>query len=150
MFKINSWYVFAVPLRILFMETLTPLIKFYDEFCVKRIVKWKSWGWWTKIKRDNHSSLGMLPLDSPNIYQISTRIQAWGCQATSLQPSWYQVSKPSYMAIKKALCGRQPGYFVCDFSLCPLAVTRDFVSSLGSGIFNKVPSFTLLVWKSCL
>ena len=24
-------------MRISFMETLTPLIKFYDEFCVKRI-----------------------------------------------------------------------------------------------------------------
>ena len=54
------------------------------------------------------------------------------------------------MAIKKALCGRQPGYFVCDFSLCPLAVTRDFVSSLGSGIFNKVPSFTLFGLKKLL
>ena len=32
--------------------------------------------------------------------------------------------------------------FVCDFSLCPLAVTRDSVSSLVSGVLNKVPSFT--------
>ena len=39
---------------------------------------------------------------------------------------------------------------MCDFSLCPLAVTRDFVSSLGSGVFNKVPSFTLFGLKSCL
>ena len=31
---------------------------------------------------------------------------------------------------------------MCDFSLCPIAVTRDLVSSLGSGVFNKVPSFT--------
>ena len=132
------------------METLTPLIKFYDEFCVKRIVKWKSWGWWTKIKRDKHSSLGMLPLGSPYMYQISTRTQAWGCQATSLQPSWYQVSKPSYMAIKKALYGRQPGCFYFWFSLCPLAVTRDLVFSLVSGILNKVPSFTYFGLKKLL
>ena len=29
---------------------------------------------------------------------------------------------------------------MCDFSLCPLAVTRDLV--FVSGISNKVPSFT--------
>ena len=49
------------------------------------------------------------------------------------------------MAIKKALYGRQPGCF----SLCPLAVTRDLVLSLVSGIFNKVPSFTHFGLKSC-
>jgi hypothetical protein len=38
----------------------------------------------------------------------------------------YQVSKPSYMARKKALYGRQPG-FLFYFYLCPLAVTRDFI-----------------------
>jgi hypothetical protein len=31
----------------------------------------------------------------------------------------YQVSKPSYMAIKKALYGRQPGCF-CFISICVL------------------------------
>ena len=46
------------------------------------------------------------------------------------------------MAIKKALYGRQPGCFYLRFSLSPLAVPRYFVFSLGSGIFNKVPSFT--------
>ena len=46
------------------------------------------------------------------------------------------------MAIKKALYGRQPGCFYLIFSLSPIAVPRDFVFSLGSGIFNKVPSFT--------
>jgi hypothetical protein len=38
----------------------------------------------------------------------------------------YQVSKPSYMVIKKALYGRQTGWFCVDFYLCPLSVTRDF------------------------
>ena len=37
---------------------------------------------------------------------------------------------------------------MCDFSLCPLAVTRDLV--LGSGVFNKVPSFTLFGLKKLL
>ena len=46
------------------------------------------------------------------------------------------------MAIKKALYGRQPGCFYFGFSLCPLAVTRDFFLSLVPGVFNKVPSFT--------
>ena len=46
------------------------------------------------------------------------------------------------MTIKKALCGRQPGYFYVRFYLCPLAVSREFVFSLVSGVFNKVPSFT--------
>ena len=50
------------------------------------------------------------------------------------------------MAIKKALYGRQPGCF----SLCPLAVPREFVFSLGSGVFNKVPSFTLFGLKKLL
>lgn len=53
------------------------------------------------------------------------------------------------MAIKKALYGRQPGCFYLRFSLSPLAVPRDFVFSLGSGIFNKVPSFTHLGFESC-
>ena len=43
--------------------------------------------------------------------------------------------KPSYMAIKKALYGRQPGCFYFWFSLCPLAVTRDLVFSFVSGFF---------------
>ena len=46
------------------------------------------------------------------------------------------------MSIKKALYGSQPGCFYFLFSLCHLAVTRDLVFSLVSGIFNKVPSFT--------
>ena len=50
------------------------------------------------------------------------------------------------MAIKKALYGRQPGCFY----LCPLAVTRDLVFSLVSGIFNKVPSFTHFGLKKLL
>ena len=58
--------------------------------------------------------------------------------------------KPSYMAIKKALYGRQPGCFYLWFSLCPLAVTRDLVFSLDSGIFNKVPSFTHFGMKKLL
>ena len=39
---------------------------------------------------------------------------------------------------------------MCDFSLCPVAVIRDFVYSLGSGVFNKVPSFTLFGLKKLL
>ena len=39
---------------------------------------------------------------------------------------------------------------MCDFSLCPLAVTRDFVPSLVSGVLNKVPSFTLFGLKKLL
>jgi hypothetical protein len=54
----------------------------------------------------------------------------------------YQVSKPSYVAIKKPLYGRQPGYFLFCFSFCPLAVTIDFVFDFVTGVFNKVPSFT--------
>ena len=54
------------------------------------------------------------------------------------------------MAIKKALYGRQPGYFVLDFSLCPLFVTRDCFLSLFSGILNKVPSFTLFGLRKLL
>ena len=54
------------------------------------------------------------------------------------------------MAIKKALYGRQPGCFYLLFSLCPLDVTRDLVFSLVSGIFNKVPSFTLFGLKKLL
>ena len=54
------------------------------------------------------------------------------------------------MAIKKALYGRQPGCCYFFFSLCPLAVTRDFVFSLVSGIFNKVPSFTHFGMKKLL
>ena len=50
------------------------------------------------------------------------------------------------MAIKKALCGRQPGCFY----LCPLAVTRDLVLSLVSGFFNKVPNFTYFGLKKLL
>ena len=79
-----------------------------------------------------------------------TTTQAWGCQATTLQPSWYQVSKPNYMAIKKALYGRQPGCFYFWFSLCPLAITRDLVFSFVSEIFNKVPSFTYFGLKKLL
>ena len=54
------------------------------------------------------------------------------------------------MAIKKALYGRQPGCFCLRFSLSPLAVTRDLVFSLVSGIFNKVPSFTHFCMKKLL
>ena len=54
------------------------------------------------------------------------------------------------MAIKKALYGRQPGCFYFWFYLCPLAVTRDLVFSLISGIFNKVPSFTHFGLKKLL
>ena len=39
---------------------------------------------------------------------------------------------------------------MCDFSLCPLAVTRDSVSSLVSGVLNKVPSFTHFGLKKLL
>ena len=39
---------------------------------------------------------------------------------------------------------------MCDFSLCPLAVTRDLVFSFVSGIFNKVPSFTYFGLKKLL
>ena len=68
-----------------------------------------------------------------------------------------KVCKPSYMAIKKALYGRQPGLFLVfgfplhsclqksfsfSFSFCALAVAREFSLSLLTGIFNKVPSFT--------
>ena len=34
--------------------------------------------------------------------------------------------------------------------MCPLAVTRDLVFSLVSGIFNKVPSFTHFGMKKLL
>ena len=40
--------------------------------------------------------------------------------------------------------------FLFGFSLCPLAVTRDYFLSLVSGIFNKVPSFTHFVSKKLL
>ena len=36
------------------------------------------------------------------------------------------------------------------FSLCPLAITRDLVFSLVSGIINKVPSFTYFDMKMLL
>ena len=54
------------------------------------------------------------------------------------------------MAIKKALYGRQPGCFYFDFLLFPLAITRDLVFSLLSGIINKVPSFTYFGMKKLL
>ena len=54
------------------------------------------------------------------------------------------------MALKKMLCGRQPGCFYLRFSFCPLAVTRDFVFNLVSRIFNKVPSFTHFGLKKLL
>ena len=57
--------------------------------------------------KDKNSSLGMPSHLTPTIL-ISSK-------------------KPTYMAIKKALYGRQPGCFCFWFSLCPLAVTRDLV-----------------------
>ena len=66
-----------------------------------------------------------------------------------LNPTISIPSKPSYMAIKKALYGRQPGCFYFWFSFCPLAVTRECFLRLVSEIFNKVPSFTYFGCKSC-
>ena len=40
------------------------------------------------------------------------------------------------MTIKKALCGRQPGYFCFWFFLCPLAVSREFLFGFVSVIFE--------------
>ena len=80
--------------------------------------------------KDKNSSLGMPSHLTPTIL-ISSK-------------------KPIYMAIKKALYGRQPGCFYFWFSLCPLAVRRDLVFSLVSGIFNIVPSFTYFGLKKLL
>ena len=52
------------------METLTPLIKFYDELCVKRTFKVEELRVMNKTKRDKNSSLGMLPLSSPYIQEF--------------------------------------------------------------------------------
>ena len=52
--------------------------------------------------------------------------------------------KPSYMAIKKALYGRQPGCFAFAFYFLALSVAREFLFCLFSEVFNKVPSFTHL------
>jgi hypothetical protein len=72
---------------ILFMEALTPLIKFYVEICVRRIFQEEELSEMNKDQEGQPIKLGDVPLGSPYMYQISTRIQAWGCQATSLQPS---------------------------------------------------------------
>ena len=67
-----------------------------------------------------------------------------------LQPSWTSSKKPSYMVIKKALYGRQPGCFYLWFYLSPFAATRELVCSFVSGIFNKVPSLTYFGLKKLL
>jgi hypothetical protein len=48
------------------------------------------------------------------------------------------------MAIKKAICGRQPDYLSFGFSLHTLDVARHFYFILPSVVFNEVPSFTHL------
>ena len=52
------------------MKALTPLIKFYDEFCVKRNFKVEELRVINKIKRDKNSSLGMHTLSSPYIQEF--------------------------------------------------------------------------------
>ena len=51
------------------MKALTPLIKFYDEFCVKNF-QVEELRVMNKIKRDKNSSLGMHPLSSPYIQEF--------------------------------------------------------------------------------
>jgi hypothetical protein len=49
----------------------------------------------------------------------------------------YQVSKHSYMAIKKHFTGGNP-VVLFYFYLCPLAITRDFIFLFCYWSFNKV------------
>ena len=70
----------------------------------------------------------------------STKVQATTWSPHRLK----QVSKPSYMAIKKALCGKQPGLFSFGFYFCTLAGEREFCFGFLSGVFNKVQSWTHL------
>ena len=61
-----------------------------------------------------------------------------------LSPSYMKnkVQKPSYMAIKKALFGRQPYCFYVGFYFESLLEQESFLLVFLSGIFNEVPSFT--------
>ena len=52
------------------MKSLTPLMKFYDKFCVKRNFKMEELRAMNKIKRDKNSSLEMHPLSSPYIQEF--------------------------------------------------------------------------------
>ena len=63
---------------------------------------------------------------------------------SSRSPSFIKnkVQKPSYMAIKKALAGRQPKLFYFDSSIESLLQQESLLLVSLSGIFNKVPSFT--------
>jgi hypothetical protein len=53
----------------------------------------------------------------------------------------YQVSKTSYMAIKKAFYGRRSGCFCFDF-LCVSFCNKRLYFCFATGVFNKVPNFT--------
>jgi hypothetical protein len=51
----------------------------------------------------------------------------------------YQVSKPSYMAIKKRFTGGNPVVFILIFFVSSFCNKRLFFATR---VFNKVPSFT--------
>ena len=93
------------------METLTPLIKFYVEFCVKRIFQVEELRVMNKDQEGQPLKLGdvtpRLTLHISNKYKNSSLGMPSHLTPTILIPS----KKPSYMAIKKALYGRQPGCF---------------------------------------
>ena len=64
------------------METLTPLIKFYVEFCVKRIFQVEELRVMNKDQEGQPLKLGDVTPRLTQHISNKTRIQAWGCQAT--------------------------------------------------------------------
>jgi hypothetical protein len=57
-------------------------------------------------------------------------------------PLLKRYEKPSYMAIKKALCGRQPGYISVEVFFFMSLLYQESLFSCVYCSKNKVPSFT--------
>jgi hypothetical protein len=76
--------------------------------------------------------IGMITPWDPGIYHLELFLTMRRGQSRSITlyniiPLLKRYEKPSYMAIKKALCGRQPGYISFEvFFLCPCCIKNFF------------------------